>query len=153
MGVGEVACRVVGVALGPVGGLDRGDAAGGIEVECARAPQLVVDAGQSTVGAVSVGAVLQHRPLGPEDLIGETVLGVPGAGRDGEPARSLPPLPAPRAAPDGPPALAVPAHGKWRVVQGVEVVQDPDQPFDAVVVGSSQHGPCPLLLRTRDTGF
>lgn len=53
-----VAGVVVGVGLGPVVGVDGGDAAGRVDVEVARAVELIVDAGQIAVGAVGVGPVL-----------------------------------------------------------------------------------------------
>lgn len=61
-GVGLVAGFVVGVGLGPVGGVDGGDAAGAVEVEGAAAGVGVVDRGEVAVGAVGVAAV--EDPLG-----------------------------------------------------------------------------------------
>ena len=64
VGVGEVACRVVGVALGPGGRVDGGDAADRVEVEAAGAGELVGDGGEVAVGAVAVVAALQDVPAG-----------------------------------------------------------------------------------------
>lgn len=55
--MGLVARFVVGVGLGPVGGVDGGDATGAVEVEGAAAGVGVVDRGEVAVGAVGVAAV------------------------------------------------------------------------------------------------
>lgn len=109
----EVAERVVGVRLAPVGTGDSRDAASRVGLESASAARAVGDLGRGAVGAVGVGAVQHHlrHVTGPHALGSQAAGGVELVGE-------------PRAAAELAPGLATSAVALERETAGSGVQRD-----------------------------